>query len=200
MEKGVIYVHGKGGTAAEAEHYRSLLPDRDVVGFDYRSETPWEAREEFCLFYDAFCKNHPQVELIANSIGAFFAMHALYDRKIGRAYLISPIVDMEGLIVDLMRRADISERELKEKGTIVTPFGEVLSWTYLQWVREHPILWNVPTGILCGEKDRLQSLDAVRRFADRICARVTIMENGEHWFHTAGQMRFLDRWIRDNAE
>ena len=26
-------------------------------------------------------------------------------------------------------------------------------------------------------------------------ADVTVMKNGEHWFHTEEQMRFLDEWI-----
>ena len=34
----VLYVHGKGGSAAEAEHYRPLFPEADVVGFDYHSK------------------------------------------------------------------------------------------------------------------------------------------------------------------
>ncbi len=195
MERGLIYIHGKGGTAAEAEHYKPLFPDHDVIGLDYRSETPWGAREEFCLFFDALYRKYSQVEIVANSIGAFFAMHALYDKKIARAFFISPIVDMERLIAGLMRRANVSEQDLQEKKTIVTPFGETLSWHYLQWVREHPIRWDVATEILYGERDQLQSIETVRRFAHRIHARVTVMENGEHWFHTDGQMRFLDGWI-----
>uniref|UniRef100_UPI000CD9A434 copper resistance protein NlpE N-terminal domain-containing protein n=1 Tax=Campylobacter concisus TaxID=199 RepID=UPI000CD9A434 len=35
---------------------------------------------------------------VASSIGAFFAMHALQDMRIKKAYFISPIVDMENLI------------------------------------------------------------------------------------------------------
>ena len=27
-------------------------------------------------------------------------------------------------------------------------------------------------------------------------AELTVMEDGEHWFHTGEQMRFLDDWIR----
>lgn len=34
----VIYVHGKGGNASEAEHYKSLFPESDVIGFDYGSK------------------------------------------------------------------------------------------------------------------------------------------------------------------
>jgi len=26
-------------------------------------------------------------------------------------------------------------------------------------------------------------------------AELTVMEEGEHWFHTDEQMRFLDNWI-----
>ena len=43
MKEIVIYVHGKGGSAAEAGHYRPLFPDAEVVGFDYRAQSPWEA-------------------------------------------------------------------------------------------------------------------------------------------------------------
>jgi len=27
------------------------------------------------------------------------------------------------------------------------------------------------------------------------CAELTVMEEGEHWFHTDEQMRFLDNWV-----
>ena len=36
----VVYVHGKGGSAEEAEHYSALFPDSEVLGFDYRAQTP----------------------------------------------------------------------------------------------------------------------------------------------------------------
>lgn len=35
MKKSVIYIHGKGGNAEEAEHYKPLFKDYDVIGFDY---------------------------------------------------------------------------------------------------------------------------------------------------------------------
>ena len=43
MKHIMIYVHGKGGSAAEAEHYKALFPEAEVLGFDYRAQTPWEA-------------------------------------------------------------------------------------------------------------------------------------------------------------
>lgn len=46
MRKLAVYVHGKGGNATESEHYKPLLPEYDVIGFDYKSETPWDAKQE----------------------------------------------------------------------------------------------------------------------------------------------------------
>ncbi len=128
--------------------------------------------------------------------GAFFSMNADIDSMIEKAYFISPIVDMERLITDMMSWANVTEDELKEKGTIRTSFGEDLSWEYLCYVREHPIKWNVPTYILYGSRDNLTSPDTITTFAKSHNAKLTVMENGEHWFHTDEQMRFLDDWIK----
>ena len=195
MKKGMIYIHGKGGNVGEADYYKALFPEYDVIGFDYKSETPWDAKEEFIPFYTSFCKEHDMVSMIANSIGAFFSLYAFGDRKIEKAYFISPVVNMEKLILDMMQRANIAEENLKEQGHIETAFGETLSWEYLSWVRNHPISWDIPTRILYGSKDHLQSIDTIRSFAEQIGAEVTVMKDGEHWFHTAEQMAFLDNWI-----
>ena len=45
MDKAVIYIHGKGGDAEEALHYKSLFSDCDVIGLDYTAQFPWEAKE-----------------------------------------------------------------------------------------------------------------------------------------------------------
>jgi len=195
MKNGMIYIHGKGGNVGEAEHYKPLFPECDVIGFDYKSETPWDAKKEFVQFYNVFSKEHDIVSIIANSIGAFFSLNALGDRKIEKAYFISPVVNMEKLISDMMRWTNVTEENLKERGYIETAFGETLSWEYLSWVRNHPISWNIPTRILYGSKDHLQSIDTIQSFAEQIGAEVTVMEDGEHWFHTEEQMGFLDNWI-----
>ena len=54
--------------------------------------------------------------LVANSIGAFFAMHALTDAPIKKAFFISSLVNMENLIANMMAQANVSEKELREKG------------------------------------------------------------------------------------
>jgi hypothetical protein len=193
----VLYIHGKGGSAAECEHYRPLFPDCEVFGLDYQSFTPWETGEEIRAAVEQLITGHENIILIANSIGAFFSMNAGIDRMIRRAYFISPIVDMEKLICDMMLWANVTEAELKAKGLIRTGFGEDLSWEYLRYVREHPIQWTAPTKILYGDRDNLTSIETVRSFAEKHNAALTVMEQGEHWFHTDEQMRFLDDWIRN---
>lgn len=192
----VLYVHGKGGSSAEAEHYKKFFPTCDVIGLDYKNFTPYDNAEEIFNAIKNFKSRYEKIILIANSIGAYFAMNAGIDEEIFQAYFISPIVDMEKLIVDLMEKCNVTEENLQRQGIIETPFGENLSWKYLSYVRAHPIKWNVPTKILYGSKDFLTSLETLMEFAESHNASVTIMENGEHWFHTAEQMNFLDDWIK----
>ena len=81
-------------------------------------------------------------------------------------------------------------------------FGKVngyeLTPEYLHYVRNHPIVWNVPTQILYGSNDNLTSFETMNEFVEKHHAGLTVMENGEHWFHTNEQMRFLDNWIKKN--
>ncbi len=199
MQNLVIYVHGKGGSAQEAEHYKLLFPKDEVIGFDYCSQTPWEAKEEFFTFFAGQRNRCEHLILIANSIGAFFARSSLDETLVDRAYFIAPIVDMENLICKMMQWSNMTEQELAEKREIATNFGETLSWEYLCYVRQHPIIWNVPTCILYGEHDHLTSIETVSAFTRRHHADLAVMPGGEHWFHTEEQMRFLDQWIREQS-
>jgi pimeloyl-ACP methyl ester carboxylesterase len=192
----VIYIHGKGGSAAECEHYKSLFPDCEVIGLDYQTFTPWETGKEIHIAVEELKSKYENVILIANSIGAFFSMNAGIDDMIQKAYFISPIVDMEKLITNMMQWANVTEQELESEGVIHTDFGEDLSWEYLSYVRSYLITWHAPTQILYGSNDLLTSLETISDFANKHQATLTVMEGGEHWFHTEDQMQFLDRWIK----
>ena len=199
MKALVIYIHGKGGNIEETKHYQSIFRENDVIGFDYKSQTPWEAEIEFPILYDRYAKSYDSVILIANSIGAYFTMLSLAEKNISQALFISPIVDMEKLIMDMMKWLNITEDELKSKKEVETEFGETLSWEYLSYVKNHPIRWSVPTSILYGEKDNLTFQETITKFAEQIGATLTIMKNGEHWFHTDEQLKFLDTWVRKST-
>lgn len=196
MKKAVIYIHGKGGSAEEAAHYKPLFPDCDVIGFDYKAETPWDAKAEFSRYFHALRQNYDSLAVIANSIGAFFTMHASAAGCIDKAYFISPVVDMEKLILGMMLWGNVTEDELREKGEVQAPSGETLSWEYLCYVRNNPINWSVPTHILYGEKDNLTSFVTISAFAKNYGATLQVMPGGEHWFHTPEQMAYLDTWIQ----
>lgn len=196
MSKTVLYIHGKNGSAEEAEHYRPLFPKCDIVGLDYRTFTPWETGIEIKTEVERLAESSDGVILIANSIGAYFSMCAGIDGLIEKAYFISPIVDMEGLVLGMMALAEVSEDKLKEKGVVRTTFNEELSWDYLCYVRKNRAKWSAPTEILYGGLDELTSRDVIEEFSKAHGAALTVMENGEHWFHTEEQMAFLDKWIK----
>ena len=168
----VIYIHGKDGSAPESEHYKPLFPDCEVMGLDYKTFTPWDTGKESRIAVEDLKARYENIILIANSIGAYFSMNAGINKLIQKAYFISPIVDLEKLN------------------------GYELSPEYLHYVRSHPIVWDVPTEILYGSNDNLTSFETMKDFAEKHHAGLTVMENGEHWFHTDEQMQFLDNWIR----
>ncbi len=195
MKELVLYIHGMGGCAGESEHYKPLFPECEVIGLDYQTFTPWETGKEIREAVTKLNDEYDSITLIANSIGAFFSMNAGINTMIRCAYFISPVVDMEQLILNMMSWAGVTEKELEEKGVIPTTFGEDLSLNYLCYVREHPVCWTVPTRILYGSRDNLTSYETIAAFAKTHGAELTVMEEGEHWFHTEEQMRFLDNWI-----
>lgn len=200
MKQAVIYIHGKGGSAGEAQHYAPLFPDCRVMGFDYRAEAPWEAKEEFTRYFEEIHREFDAITVIANSIGAYFLMNAPVGDTIQKALFISPIVDMEALISRMMLWAGVTEEELRQRQTIPTNFGETLSWDYLTYVRSHPIHWTVPTRILCGEMDTMTDYAELTAFARKAGASIKTMPGGEHWFHTPEQMEYLDRWIKESDD
>jgi surfactin synthase thioesterase subunit len=59
-----------------------------------------------------------------------------------------------------------------------------------------PMPMVVRTKILYGSKDHLMSIETITDFANKHQATLTVMDGGEHWFHTEEQMAFLDNWIK----
>ncbi len=121
MTNCIVYVHGKGGNTAESKHYEGLFPGSKVIGLEYQNDVPWKVNEEIFSTVNTLKKEYKEIILIANSIGAYFSMHAGIDGLIKKAYFISPIVDIKGMIQGLMKSIALSEEELKIKGRVATP-------------------------------------------------------------------------------
>ena len=196
LKKVILYIHGKGGSYLEAEQYRKNCMGFDMIGIDFNEYLPWIVQNQIQSVYNEAREKYDYVYVIANSIGAYFAMHTLQNCDIEKALFISPVLDMERLILDMMSLANVSEKDLCEKEEIPTDFGETLSWKYLCFVRENPIVWNIPTEILYAENDNLVSRRTVDEFIGSHNANLTVMENGEHWFHTDEQLAFLNDWMK----
>lgn len=64
----VIYIHGKGGNAVEVERYKKFFPECEVLGFDYKSQTPWEAEKESAEYFDDIVKRYKSVVLIEDNL------------------------------------------------------------------------------------------------------------------------------------
>lgn len=201
-----LYVHGKMGSKEEAlafaeqacpAGYQVLAIDLPEHGERKNSPErllPWVVVPELQFVYQYAKVHWRKVALRATSIGAWFSMLALAEKEITHALFVSPVVDMEALIINMMQQANVTEAQLKEAGELPTSFGETLSWPYLCWVREHPVRWNTPTQVLYPGEDNLTSCAVIERFRQQSGAHLTILEGAEHWLHTESQLAALQVW------
>ena len=57
--------------------------------------------------------------------------------------------------------------------------------------------WKVKTNILYGENDSMVDKESLMKFVNSHDATLTIMDGGEHYFHTFGQLKFLRNWLKE---
>jgi uncharacterized protein len=140
-----------------------------------------------------------KISIFACSISAYFSLLAYNHEPLKQSLFLSPVVDMERIINNMMTWFSISENRLKTEKEVSTPVGQTLYWDYYRYVKEHPIAdWNNPTSILYGSEDNLCEFDAVSAFAERFGCDLQIMEHGEHYFHTEEQLQFFRQWLKKN--
>ena len=66
---------------------------------------------------------------------------------------------------------------------------------YCEWVINNPVTqWNTATYILRPKVDKIVSEESNCDFIAPHHCQVTVMPNGEHWFHTPEQLAFLKAW------
>lgn len=208
-DKLFLYVHGKHSRKEEAEYfapiaercgYQTLSFDLPEHGERAKESYPCSVQNgvrDLNEIYSFIKDKYSSISLYACSLGAYFSLVAFQEVKFDRCLFLSPILDMERLIRNMMKWSDISEDELKKIGEYQTSFGETLSWDYYEYVQNNPVKrWNGPTFILYGENDNLTEREVLDSFARNYNCDVTIMPNGEHYFHTQEQLDFLDDWLQ----
>lgn len=137
------------------------------------------------------------ISIFACSMGAYFSLLAYSHEQLKQCLFLSPVLDMERIISNMMTWFEISENRLKMKKEISTPIGQTLYWDYYCYVKEHPIVtWNNLTSILYGSEDNLCEFDVVSTFVKRFGCDLEVMEQGEHYFHTEEQLQFFRQWLK----
>lgn len=208
--KAFLYVHGKSASKESAAGFASLATARgyQVLSFDLPRHgdrmddaAPCDARNgarDARAAYDYLAGSYESASLFACSLGAYFSLLAFRDVTFGRCLFLSPLLDMERLIRNMMGWSGVTEDRLRESGEIATDFGETLSWDYYRYATAHPVdRWPSPTSILYGERDDITERPVLDAFAARFRCDVTVMKDGEHYFHTPDQLDYLTRWTTE---
>ena len=211
-EKLFLYIHGKMGCKEEAARFAEIVCPKgyqvlsmDLPGHGERTGemerfVPWEVVPELQTVYGFARQRWKKISLYGSSIGAYFSLLAFRAAKLEKSLFVSPILDMEKLIRDMMGWAGVTREQLQQAGEIPTAFGETLSWKYLTYAEEYRITkWDRPTAILYAGQDHLTARKTVDDFARQFGCAVTVMENGEHWFHTEEQLSVLDAWLQNET-
>ena len=175
-EKIFLFVHGLHGRKEEAFAFAEVVVPKgyQVLGIDMSVEhKPWEVLPLLKDIRDFLYENWKNVSVRANSIGAWFALLAFQNMKVEQALFVSPILDMKKFIELMPQRED----------------------DYYEWVVNHPITrWDASTYILRPAVDPVVSEEVGRDFINQHQCQVTLMPDGEHWFHTPEQLAFLKEW------
>ena len=146
-----------------------------------------------------YAKEHyNEINLWACSMGAYFSLLTYNDTPIKQCIFLSPVVNMKFIIDNMMSWSTVNIEELKERKVIKTNFGPTLYWDYYKYVEENPIIkWDKKTYILYGSNDDMQNKELVIDFCHSFNCNLTIVEDGEHFFHTDEQLAHYKKWLNE---
>lgn len=204
-----LFLHGQGGNKEEAAAFAEIACPSgwqvlgiDLPGHGERTDSdhfsPWDIVPELHKILDNVTPQYKRIALRATSIGAWFGMLAFADVPLVQCLFVSPILDMQQLIQNMMQWAGVSAEQLEKDQIIPTDFGQTLSWEYLTWVKEHLMTdWQHPTKILYAAQDNLTERYVVNDFIVKFGGELTVIKNGEHWFHTPEQLEIMEEWTRN---
>ena len=202
-----LFLHGQSGHKEEGERFAQIANPKgwQVVAIDLPQHgqrqggaepfLPWVVVPELEQVWQELQGRWKRIALRANSIGAWLSMLALAGKPVDTCLFVSPVVDMENMIQNMMTWAGVTEERLEREREIPTDFGQTLSWDYLKYVRQHPVhALSAHTNILYGDQDNLVPQPVVECFARAEGAHLTVYPGGEHWFHTPEQMKVMGTW------
>jgi len=162
--------------------------------------THWNCISDLKAVFDFAQSLASDISLFACSMGAYFSLLAYQYFSIKQSLFLSPVVNMERLVDNMMAGFQVSKARLEKEGHISLPTGQALDWDYYRYVKENPISfdWNMPTSILYGSDDEITEWNELAAFSSKNKATIEVLEHGAHFFHTEEQLRVFNAWINKN--
>lgn len=137
------------------------------------------------------------LSLFACSIGAYFSLLSYNKTAFNQCLFLSPVVNMEQIINNMMSCFNISEEKLELEKEILMQNGQKLYWDCYCYVKANPITeWSKSTSILYGEDDKTSEIKFIADFVKRFNCDLQIIKHGEHYFHTKEQLQYLRNWLK----
>lgn len=184
--------------------YQVISFDLPEHGERKEEKTPCKVQncvQELTLVINYVKEKYNNITLFACSMGAYFSLLSYKNEDIKQSLFLSPVVNMKIVIDNMMKYFNVDEDSLEKEKVIETPINQKLYWDYYCYVKKHPIdTWNSPTSILYGSKDDVSDREIVIDFSKRFNCNLTIMNDGEHYFHTKEQLKFFELWIENNIK
>jgi len=179
-EKVYLFIHGNSGSKEEAIPFAELAVPKgyQVIGIDLPvMGKPWNVLGMIDDVKNYLKKNYSSISIRSNSIGSFYTLMAFQSENVDKALLVSPILDM---------KTYIDEKSVKEN---------IKDGEYYRFICNNPIdSWNAETHILRPDVDLIVPEAVYDHFISRHECTVSVMEGGEHWFHTEEQLAVLKEW------
>ena len=139
------------------------------------------------------------INIFACSIGTYFALQTYKNIILQNCLFLSPVINMQVIIENMMKSFNITSEELQHKKEISLPIGQKLYWDYYQYTKTNKITkWDSPTSILYGTHDNICDYNIINHFATNFKCDITIMKNGKHYFHTDKELSFYNQWLQNN--
>lgn len=183
--------------------------DYQVISFDLpehgdRHDTSYKCEPTNCIsdlkaVYKYSKSIGSEISIFGCSMGAFFSLLAYKDYDINKTMFLSPIVNMERIITNMMQSFNVSEERLELEHQIELPIGQTLDWDYYSFVKDNqiPYKWDSPINILYGKNDMMCEWSILSEFVTRYNATIKIDENGEHYYHTEKHMDTINQWMNE---
>ena len=208
-DKLYIHVHGKMSQKEYAAEFAEIAAEKgyQTLSFDLpehgeRKNEPdrcdiWTGMRDLKSIADWAFAHYKSVSLFGCSLGAYFSLQTYAGLPFARCLFQSPILDMEYLVRQMMLWFDITEERLEKEKEIDNPV-DPLRWDYFQFVRAHPVThWPIPTAILYGGKDDLQSRAVMDAFCAAHGCTLTVSETSGHAFMEDGDGEIIRNWLKE---